>query len=96
MLTHVNVYVITFNLCIYQISCPQTNKAILGINCGGHFTGILIDFSSSTSTLEIYMQISTITKVHVISLDRVLQCVFFSAERCTGFFCVAYFISQDS
>ena len=50
MLTHVNVYGITIKLCIYQISCPQTilGHSPLGINLCWHFTGSLIDFSSSS------------------------------------------------
>ena len=58
MLTHVNVYGITIKLCIYQISFPQTTLgySLLGINLCWHFTGSLIDISSSTSTLEMLVQ----------------------------------------
>ena len=36
--------------------------AFLALICAGTFTGSLTDFSSSTSTLEIYMPSQTITK----------------------------------
>ena len=54
----------------------QKAIAFLALICAGTFTGSLTDFSSSTSTLEIYMPSQTITKVHVYHCTRFLNVLY--------------------
>ena len=68
--------------------------AFLALICAGTFTGSLTDFSSSTSTLEIYMPSQTITKVHVYHCTRFLNVLY--QLRNAQAFRVTYSIHLDS
>ena len=88
--------VLQLNFAFIKSVVHKLHKATapLGINLCWHFTGSLIDFSSSTRPLEIYIcQVRPLLNA-CMPFDRVPQCAF--QLRDAQAFHVTYFIPQNS